>query len=358
MKLKAIYAFKVRIIDPTTIKYTTSVDGEEIPMKLSKTAAKSLHKLYNISVPMSTKLYNLDYNLWLEVLSMGFAKRANYESCGSTEEDSSDYPAAYLITSDIDNDIVLDIIDSENAVSINQNIEKFNDFLQTENHSRVIPLSEGISYKVITMGEKNDNKEAFLSIVMDFHKSRFEIRSGVAITMDDHQIFIPDSKPIMRSDTIRDILPSELTYELGLTNSLVRTGYSGCLKENDADSLSSIKVSVREILDILSRCKLSLIYDSNNDVLSITDFENNDIAIKICDFLLSWSYPFMSLKRLTNTEKSMLITNEVSGLDITLYDLLEFLSEVLLMPTGVTSEEISRATKIASNGDMRVITKK
>lgn len=303
---------KAELIEPSVIKY---VDGTTYGyLTLNKEASKYIYSRLGMSPSVSRKIYNLDNDIWRDLIKMRF------DSSETDIHDLSNYN--YIINGSS--------IVAMTEMDLSQQMDKFDNFC--EDISASYYVNDVGVLQLSTLTDIDDNFKSAVFVDMDILNGYYAMYSGVIY--NDRIITI--IKPIMETWTFEEFMSIvDIENEVSM---------SARMSENikdlyDPGIADNMVMSVREVLEIIKRSKCDVTLDDDGFVSSI-DGMSRESSIIITRFINSFKLPYKSLKKLGYLRKSLRYDS------VTIDGMLEILSHEYFQSNGVNASMISELLKI------------
>lgn len=264
--------------EPDVMKCIT-VDGETKYFTLGKEAIGFLYNRMDVPFTMSKKLYETSKDLWLEL-----RQQKLYEN--SAVKGLSKY--RYVTVSDT---VIFAIFD-ESFDDIQVNYDMFDSTFDTAvklvNKAGVIQ----IYHEIITTPDGSGS--ALLLVDLDPIHGKYVAYNG--IFHNDCIITLPN--PIVETESFFEFMT---TFDPVIEESMSIKMSPHTLRTFADETLKNVDLSVREVVTILKKSKVSLTFDSKKNLVSV-DLVNSQGLV---DFLNSFGIPYKTLCKQENLKKSL-----------------------------------------------------
>lgn len=277
-------------------------------LPMNKSTSKEVYGNLGISKQVSNKVYNVDPNTWKQLITICSTKQDDDGNVNTFN--LSDY--SFIVYEDT----IVGITTNEDiADSIDKLFDMFDEFKYCLANS-----APGI-IKIVLDIETYDTCAIICMVEMNFDRGIYKMSMGVR---DDSRIILMPAS-VLKGEFEKFLEPDDIRYEISLNKSIITNvlNKNGSINMDEIYSYANginIKLSLREVLDVLKASGIKMILEKNGTVS--TDNDTSDLSLS--EYFNMTGQTFKSLKKLSYLNKSI----KFPSIDINLDEMLLYVSSM------------------------------
>lgn len=290
--IKVFKPLRPEHVEPEMITYVDEETGEIKYIFTNMEVARTIQSETGISRQLSKNLFKISKDIWKN----SFELRRNFN-----EDSEMPYNIENYNFISVNNNYLISLTTSDD---IEEDINKFSSKLEelcNRDDYEVIDIPyTTLNCTAIYLIKKNirDDVKSVLGIELDFRNGLYKIYN----CLEKYNRIIVDPSPLgifNRFEAFIRYISDNFEYDLNHCNNHNET-FPDRYRE---DELKKYKMSLREIMNIMSMGKLStVINEENQKLLKISNVHDSQ---KVVDYYSKFNMPYKSLKKINNTEKSI-----------------------------------------------------
>lgn len=336
--LKVSSVANVYLIDPNTIEMVDPDTGEVSYAVLNLESRNIIYSALGIKYNTSKDTFSASVDIWKDLIGTKMSNNGYQEDI---------IKATYVLDGD-HNCVTIVPFSVAPKDSVISAYKSFCDFISGNLH---------VAYTSNCMRiiKKTDIDTGFAAALeVDMDKSIYKMYT-VAYEDNDLEKLQPlSSEPDVFSRNFYEYVSSNLDYEFQLSTKIAKSSKGHLYFQSAFDHMKDIELSLREVLHVFSMCKIKFSVDDADNIVAVAGLDTSwDYISQIINYLSSFNIPLSSLKKLSETRKSLKY-NKYNCMDM-----MKFLRYYYInthMNMNVTMDSIIYVCKCANNAsDMRCI---